>query len=207
MSGRSQFSSQISRQKFFHKGPRFLQNGCKTVFSFNFLLVCRLKMKNLIWAFAEARFEKHPLNHSLAHSLNFSSPFPNHMRYVRKNQLSGSLYFILYIPWGCLEWDLMVNFQGYILLWLVFHLRPLSSHIYCFKCLPTLLDVPRQHLTLWTLELFKPGVRGDLRRHLIRKKISIHERGHICKKNFYLAPLCCSGKAFRQMCLPSCIAG
>ena len=103
MSGRSQFSSQISRQKFFHNGPRFLQNGCKTVFSFKFLLPCRLKMKNWIWAFAEARFEKHPLNHSLAHSLNFSSPFPDPMRHARKNQLSGVLYFILYIPWGCLE--------------------------------------------------------------------------------------------------------
>ena len=84
MSGRSQFSSQISRQKFCHNGPRFLQNGCKTVFSFNFLLACRLKMKNLIYAFAEARFEKHPLHHGIARSLNFSSPFPNHMRYVRK---------------------------------------------------------------------------------------------------------------------------
>ena len=84
MSGRSQFSSKISRQMFFHNGPRFLQNGCKTVFSFDFLLACRLKMKNVIWAFPEARFEKHPLNHSLAHSLNFSSPFPNQMRYARK---------------------------------------------------------------------------------------------------------------------------
>ena len=86
------------------------------------------------------------------------------MRYVRKNQLSGALYFILYIPWGCLEWDLMLNFQGYILLRLVYHLRPLSSHIYCFKCLPALLEV--------------------LRQHLIRKWIWIHERGHICKKIF-----------------------
>ena len=84
MSGRSQFSSQLSRQKFFQNGPRIPKNGCKTVFLFNFLLACRLKMKNLIWAFAEARFEKHPLNHSLAHSLNFSSPFPNQMRYARK---------------------------------------------------------------------------------------------------------------------------
>ena len=164
MSGRSQFSSKISRQMFFHNGPRFLQNGCKTVFSFHFLLACRLKMKNLIWAFPEARFEKHPLNHSLAHSLNFSYPFPNHMRYARKNQLSGALYFILYIPWGCLEWDLMLNFRGYIFLRLVYHLRPLSSHIYCLKCLAALLEVPRQHL--------------------IRKWIWIHERGHICKKTF-----------------------
>ena len=84
MSGRSQFSSQLSRQKFFQNGLRFPQNGCKIVFSFVFLLACRLKMKNWIWAFAEARFEKHPLNHSLAHSLNFSSTFPNHMRYARK---------------------------------------------------------------------------------------------------------------------------
>ena len=85
------------------------------------------------------------------------------MRYVRKNQLSGALYFILYIPWGCLEWDLMLlNFQGYILLRLVYHLRPLSSHIYCFKCILVLLEV--------------------LRQHLIRKWIWIHERRHICKK-------------------------
>ena len=84
------------------------------------------------------------------------------MRYVRKNQLSGALYFILYIFWGCLEWDLMLNFQGYILLRLVYHLRPLSSHIYCIKCLPTLLEVPRQHV--------------------IRKSIWIHERVHIFKQ-------------------------
>ena len=141
MSGRSQFSSQLSRQKCFQNGPRFPQNGCKIVISFNFLPACRLKMKNLIWALAEARFEKHPLNHSLAHSLNLSSLFPDQMRYARKNQLSGVLYFILYIPWGCLEWDLMLlNFQGYILLRLVYHLRPLSSHIYCFECLPALLE-------------------------------------------------------------------
>ena len=163
MSGRSQFLSWLSRQKFFQNGPIIPENGCKTVFSFKFLLACRLKMKNWIWAFAEARFEKHPLNHSLAHSLNLSSLFPDQMRYARKNQLSGVLYFILYIPWGCLEWDLMLlNFQGYILLRLVYHLRPLSSHIYCFKCLPALLDV--------------------LRQHSIRKWILIHERRHICKK-------------------------
>ena len=164
MSGRSQFSSQLSRQKFFQNGPRFPQNGCNAVFLFTFLLACRLKMKNLIWAFAEARFEKHPLSHSLAHSLNFSSPFPNQMRYARKNQLSAALYCILYIPWGCLEWDRMLNFQGYILLRLVYHLLPLSSRIYCFKCLPALLEV--------------------LREHSIRKWIWIHERGYIKKFNW-----------------------
>ena len=162
MSGRSPFLSRLSRQKFFQNGPIIPKNGCKTVFSFKFLLACRLKMKNWIWAFAEARFEKHLLNHSLAHSLNFSSPFPDPMRHARKNQLSGVLYFILYIPWGCLEWDLMLNFQGYILLRLVYHLRPLSSHIYCLKCLLALLGVLRQHLLI--------------------KWIWIHEKRRICKK-------------------------
>ena len=40
----------------------------------------------------------------------------------------------------------MLNFQGYILLRLVNHLRPLSSHIYCLECLPALLEVLKQHL-------------------------------------------------------------
>ena len=154
-----------SRDKVFQNGPRFPKNGCKIIFSFNFLLACRLKMKNLIWAFAEARFEKHPLNHSLAHSLNFSSPFPNHMRYARKNQLSGALYLILYAPWGCLEWNLMLNFQGYILLRLVYHLRPFPL-IY----------------TAWSASL--PCLLEVLKQHLIKKWIPIHERGHICKNKF-----------------------
>ena len=59
----------------------------------------------------------------------------------------------------------------------------------------------------WNKSTREPDFAGVLRRHLIRKKISIHERGHICKKQCYLAPLCCSGTLFRQMCPLSCIAG
>ena len=161
MSGRSQFSSQLSRQKFFQNGPRFPQNGCKIIFSFNFLLACRLKMKNLIWAFAEARFEKHPLNHSLAHSLNFSSFFPNHMRYAGKNQLSGALYFTF--PGGVWSeiWCSIFRDTFY------------SDWLITYAPFPLIY-------TAWSASL--PCLLEVLKQHLIKKWVPIHEGVHIWKK-------------------------